>query len=397
MFARLLWKLLLGSRGRLSVAIVAIVSGAAVISALMNLDLGVEYKLTREFRALGPNLVVSPKERASTIDTGTLPPALMDQEQVLPEIAAMLPRGPSKISRRIQSLQPQLEVVGVAPYLYLVAYAGNTPVVVAGTFYGEAWALEPTWKLQEDPTPGSHREGWCIVGRNAARQLKLGLGSTFELRYGDRKTPFTVGGIVDTGSTEDNQIFVNLPAAQQLAGVGERISLAQLRVNGTMESIAAYAAQLAKTLPQFEVRPIRQVTEAEGAMLARIRLLIFSMVLLILVLTALCILATMAALTMERREDVGLMKALGGSISRIVGLFLAEVGVLGAAGGLIGCVAGLALSHWMGERVFGAAIAARWEVFPMTIGLMVIVALAGALPLRLLGKVKPAVILRGEM
>lgn len=132
-------------------------------------------------------------------------------------------------------------------------------------------------------------------------------------------------------------------------------------------------------------------------MLGRIRLLIFSMVLLILVLTALCVLATMAALALERREDVGLMKALGGSISRIVGLFLAEVGVLGAAGGFIGCVAGLVLSHWMGERVFGAVIAARWEVFPLTIGLMVIVALAGALPLRLLGKVKPAVILRGEM
>ncbi len=80
------------------------------------------------------------------------------------------------------------------------------------------------------------------------------------------------------------------------------------------------------------------MTEAEGNLLHRTRLLIASMVVLILVLTALCVLATMAALAMERREDVGLMKALGGSIARIVSLFLAEVGVLGAAGGLIGCV-----------------------------------------------------------
>ena len=120
------------------------------------------------------------------------------------------------------------------------------------------------------------------------------------------------------------------------------------------------------------------------------------MIVLILVLTALCVLATMAALAMERREDVGLMKALGGSISRIVSLFLAEVGVLGAVGGLIGCLAGIALSNWMGQRVFGTSITPRWEIFPVTIGLMVVVALAGALPLRLLGKVKPAVILRGE-
>jgi putative ABC transport system permease protein len=80
----------------------------------------------------------------------------------------------------------------------------------------------------------------------------------------------------------------------------------------------------------------------------------------------------------------------------VVGLFLAEVGVLGAIGGVIGCIAGMALSIWMGQRIFATAISVRWEIFPLTIGLMIIVALAGALPLRLLGNVKPAVILRGE-
>ena len=170
----------------------------------------------------------------------------------------------------------------------------------------------------------------------------------------------------------------------------------QLSVSGTAASIGSYAAQLANSLPGYDVRPIRQVTEAEGNLLQRTRLLIVSMVVLILALTALCVLATMAALAMERREDVGLMKALGGSISRIVGLFLAEVGVLGAVGGLIGCIAGVALAHWMGERVFGTSITPRWEVFPLTIAMMVVVSMAGALPLRALGKVKPAVILRGE-
>jgi putative ABC transport system permease protein len=170
----------------------------------------------------------------------------------------------------------------------------------------------------------------------------------------------------------------------------------QLSVSGTATSIGGYAARLTNSLPGYDVRPIRQVTEAEGNLLSRTRLLIVSMVVLILVLTALCVLATMAALAMERRADVGLMKALGGTISRIVGLFLAEVGVLGAAGGLIGCIAGVALSQWMGRRVFGTSITPRWEVFPLTIALMVVVAMTGALPLRRLGRVKPAVILRGE-
>jgi putative ABC transport system permease protein len=120
------------------------------------------------------------------------------------------------------------------------------------------------------------------------------------------------------------------------------------------------------------------------------------MIVLISALTALCVLGTMAALAMERRQDVGLMKALGGSIGRIVTLFMAEVGVLGAAGGFIGAILGLELSRWMGQRVFGQAISSRWEIFPWTIILTVAIALAGALPLRLLGKVKPAIIFREQ-
>jgi putative ABC transport system permease protein len=381
MFARLLWKLLRGSRGRLAVAIVALVSGAAVISALINLDLGVEHQLTQEFRTLGANVVVSPGQSAKAVDAGA--PVLMDEDTVM---------------RAIDQTHASA-FVAAAPYLYVVARAANTPVVVAGTWLDETPKLAPTWKLEGEWITSREDSTRCMVGRNVARQFKLAPGAPLELKYVDRTARLTVVGVIDAGGTEDNQVFVNLQVAQSLAslrGLGGQIGLAQLSVTGSTQTIAEYAAKLAKALPQFEVQPIRQVTEAEGTMLHRIQLLIVSMVALILILTALCVLATMAALAMERRADVGLMKALGGSISRIVGLFLAEVGVLGAAGGLIGCVAGVTLSRWMGERVFGTSISARWEIFPLTIGLMVIVALAGALPLRLLGKVKPAVILRGE-
>jgi putative ABC transport system permease protein len=380
MFNRLLWKLLRASRGRLVVALVALVSGAAVISALLSLQFDIERKLTQEFRTLGANLVISPARIQQTGGPGADSRALMDEGAVLNQVEKM--RTP--------------EVVAAAPYLYIVAQVKNKPVIVAGTWLDEATKLAPTWKIAGDRI-ASHGDGTnCLVGRNVARQLNLAPGAQLELSYLGRSTRMTVAGIVDAGDAEDNQVFVNLPVAQQLAGLTGQIGLVELSVNGTSKTIEACAQRLATALPQFEVRPIRQVTEAEGQLLSRIRLLILSMVLLILVLTALCVLATMAALAMERREDVGLMKALGGSISRIVGLFLAEVGLLGAVGGLVGCIAGVALSRWMGHRVFGTAISARWEIFPLTIALMVGAALAGALPLRRLGEVKPAVILRGE-
>jgi putative ABC transport system permease protein len=226
--------------------------------------------------------------------------------------------------------------------------------------------------------------------------LHLAVGNPLELHYLDRSAQCSVAGILDAGGAEDNQVFASLRAVQSLANLPGQIGLAQVSVTGTAQVLADYAARLAAALLQYQVRPIRQVAEAEGALLGRIRLLIVSMVVLILILTALCVLGTMAALAMERRKDVGLMKSLGGSISRIVGVFLAEVGVLGAAGGLLGAILGAALSYWMGLRVFGTAISPRWEVFPVTIALMIVVTLTGALPLRMLGNVKPAEILRGE-
>lgn len=385
MFGRLLWRLLRGNRGRLAVALIAVISGATVISALLNLDFDVERKLTQEFRLLGPNLVVAPEPGAQTQDRGAAAAVLMDG---------------GSVSRAISQTQSP-DLFGAAPYLYIVASANGTPVVVAGTQLATASMLNPTWKLDAGASrllPDSRMltANKCIVGRNVARQLKLAAGSPVELKYLDRTATPTVGSILDSGGAEDNQILADLTTVQKLAGTEGQIQLEQLRVGGPASTVAAYAARLAASLPGYDVRAIRQVTEAEGNLLNRTRLLIVSMVVLILVLTALCVLATMAALAMERREDVGLMKALGGSISRIVGLFLAEVSVLGAAGGTIGCVVGAALAQWMGRRVFQASITPRWEVFPLTVAMMTAVALAGALPLRLLGKVKPAVILRGE-
>jgi putative ABC transport system permease protein len=387
MFWRLLFQLLRGSRGRLAVALIALVSGAAVVSALLNLDLDVGSKLTQEFRTLGANVVIAPRETersvpldassAAASSAGTA--ALMNESAVFNQLKVI-----------------QTPETTAAPYLYIIARVDKTQVVVAGTWLDEARKLAPTWKVEGNLVASRDDQAHALVGRNVARELHLAPGSEIALDYLGHRARLTVAGIVDSGDAEDNQVFVNLPVAQQLSNLDGQIGLVQLSVGGTSKNVADAAAKLAAALPEYKVHPIRQVTAAEGALLARVKLLIFSMVALILVLTSLCVLATMAALAIERREDVGLMKALGGSISRVVGLFLAEVSVLGAAGGAIGCIAGMILTRWMGHRVFGATISMRWEIIPLTIALMIGVALAGASPLRMLGNVKPAVIFRGE-
>ncbi len=377
MFGRVLWRLLRVSRGRLAVALVALVSGAAVCSALLNLQFGAKRKLTQEFRALGANVVVAPPQ-APGAEAAQAP--LMDASVWEKVAAARTP-----------------EVVAAAPYLYIVARATDSQsVVVVGTWLDEARRLSPWWKLEGEWIASRDDLGRCLVGSEVARQLRLAPGSSLNLRSAGRTTTLRVAGVVTAGGGEDNQVLVNLPVAQKLGGLENRIGVAQLSVVGAPGEIERFVTQLAAAVPDAEVRPVRQLAEAEAQLLGRIRRLILWTVVLILVLTGLGVLATMAALAMERRRDVGLMKALGGTIQRVVRLFLAEVGILGGLGGLLGYGIGALLSDWMGERVFGTGISPRWEVLPITLILAIGVALAGALPLRLLGRVRPAAILRGE-
>jgi putative ABC transport system permease protein len=91
-----------------------------------------------------------------------------------------------------------------------------------------------------------------------------------------------------------------------------------------------------------------------------------------------------------------MMKAIGGSARSILNLFLTEAVLLGFVGGLIGAVAGMALSIALGKAVFGVAAAPRLIVYPISVGLTVIVAILGAFPLRRLANVRPATIFRGE-
>jgi putative ABC transport system permease protein len=372
MFLRILWKLLGASRGRLTVALIALTSGAAVCSALLNVNLDAERKLTQEFRTLGANVVIAPPAAGSD--------AALADAAVLDRIAAL----------------HAARVVATAPYLYVAANSGSQPVILAGTWFDQVSRMNSWWKLDGDWISSRDDRAHCLVGVTAARQLGLAPGGLVELRSGGHNISLTVAGIVTTGGAEDNQILTSLDAAQALAGLAGRVSLVQLSVSGTPAEIESVTRVLADALPGLDVRPVRQIAAAEGTILGRIRGLLFWTIALILVLSMLGVLASMAALAMERRRDVGLMKALGGTVPRIMRLFLAEAGALGAAGGVLGFLFGVILARWMGERIFGVVISARLEVLPITVALTMGVALAGSFPLRLLGRVRPAEILRGE-
>jgi len=381
MFWRMLWRLLSASRARLAVALLALASGAAIVSAFASLELDMDRKLAEQFRTLGANIIVTPP-RASGLATETalLGESLWQQTEAMHE------------SR----------VVAAAPFLYFIAKAQDPAtgqerrLVAAGTLLDRLVRMNPSWGMEGGTTSRPLGAVGCIIGRHVARQFRLARGSRLQLSFADRTATFEVAGIITAGSAEDNHVFLPLGPAQQLAGEPGKISVVELSVSGTTGELEAVLTGLRSAFSDAEVRPISQLTVGEAHLLQRIHLLVLATIVMILALTVLGVLATMAALAEERRADVGLMKAIGGPIHRVLRLFLAEVAILGSLGGLIGFPLGVALSRWIGQRVFAAHIAIRPEVLPLTVLLMLGAALAGAFPLRMLGRVQPAVILRGE-
>jgi putative ABC transport system permease protein len=202
--------------------------------------------------------------------------------------------------------------------------------------------------------------------------------------------------IWSTGDERDYQVSTNLPLVQRLAARPGQLSVIRIRVPGPTEAIESYAKRLQQRISDAEVRPLRQFSEAQAKIYSRISGLLTAATALILTLTVFCVMAAMTNIAAERRNDVGMMKAIGGSARSVLNLFLTEAVVLGFAGGLIGAAAGIVLSIVLGKAVFGVAAAPRLIVYPISVALTVIVAILGAYPLRRLVNIRPATVFRGE-
>ena len=359
MFWRIVRHLLLANRGRLVVILLALGAGAAVTAALLNLQVDAKRRLTTEFRAFGPNVIIAPRT------SGVVEPATIGQT-LLQEI-------PSAGNG---------QVAAVVAYLYFLGGFAQSeipkdfvPVVVAGS-----------------------SANTCRVGARLAARMKLQPPRQIWIvnQAQSAKESCRMDAIESTGGPEDDRVSIPLEMAQRLTGLAGRVSLIQVAVPGAPREIDAYIANLRRRFPGADVHGVRQFTEAEGKIYNRISGLLNATVALVLLLTSLCVMASMTNVAMERKNDVGLMKAIGGATRRVLRLFLAEAAVLGFTGGVLGAAAGIAISIWLGKAVFGLAARPRLIVYPVAVALTIVVAIAGAFPLRRLAGVRPASVFRGE-
>ncbi len=358
-------------RGRAASALFAMVVAAAVATAMLNLYVDVQAKLRREFRNYGANIIVVGKDGAS-LPAG----ALARVEEVL-------------AGRGI-----------VAPFGLVVARTGDgQAIVVAGTDFDRVRQLDRWWQVSSWPSAGPAGDARemghpALIGVRALSAVSP-KNQPFDMSFQGHTIHLTPAGTVQTGGAEDSRIYVSL--ADFVSWTGVESSTIEVAASGAPDEISSVMRQLEQALPAAEVRPVRQIMEGEARVLGKTRATLLAAAALIILTAALCVLSTLMGWVFDRRRDFAIMKALGASDRLLNGFFAAEAAALGAAGAVIGFVLGIGIAAWIGRVNFHAPVVPRFGVLPVVLaGSMVVTLLSAILPISLLRRVQPAVMLRGE-
>jgi putative ABC transport system permease protein len=362
MFLRILVRAAVLRRGRALSALFALVVAAAVATAMLNLYVDVQAKLRREFRNYGANIILVGKDGAS-LPAGALP--------------------------QVESVLAGRGVV--APFAMVVARTSDgQPIVVAGTDFDRVRQLDRWWSVSNWPSAPQQ----ALVGVRALSVVSP-KNQPFDLSFQGHTIHLTPVGTVQTGVAEDSRIYLSL--SDLVAWTGVQASTIEVAATGSPEEISAIMHQLELAIPAADVRPVRQIMEGEARVLGKTRATLLASAVLIILTAALCVLSTLMGWVFDRRRDFAIMKTLGASDRLLNGFFAAEAAALGAAGAVIGFVLGIGIAAWIGRVNFHAPVVPRFSVLPFVLaGSMVVTLLSAILPIWLLRRVQPAVILRGE-
>jgi putative ABC transport system permease protein len=362
MFIRMLFRAAVLRRGRAAAALLAMIVAAAVGTAMLNLYVDVQAKLRREFRNYGANIIVTGKDSASL---------------------------PADALSRVESVLAGRGVV--APFALLVARTSEgQPVVVVGADFERVRQLDRWWSVSHWPSASLQ----ALVGVRAASVVSP-KSEPFDLSFQGRSIHLMPAGTVQTGAAEDSRIYLSLADFVNWSGV--QPSTIEVAASGSPDDVSAIMEELAAAIPATDIHPVRQIMEGEARVLGKTRSTLMAATTLIILTAALCVLSTLMGWVFDRRRDFAIMKALGASDGLLNGFFAAEAAAMGAAGALIGFAVGIGIAAWIGRVNFHAPVMPRLSILPLILaGSMIVTLLSAILPIALLRRVQPAVILRGE-
>ncbi|MBP1759992.1 MAG: hypothetical protein H6Q63_909 [Firmicutes bacterium] len=376
MFWRILRKSLTTRKNHFAVAVIAVTMGALLVAATCTISLNIKDKISRELRAYGPNLSILPITDAIGRENG----AVFASKGYLMQQDANSIIGDPDILHMSLVLEGSINV-------------NNQMVSVKGVKFEDAKQIHPWWKL----TGGIPENNNVVIGQEIAKKFNLSLNQPIVLSGNKTTLDAKVAGIIETGGDEDSQILLDLDTAQNLLGAIGKVSRIDISVLSTNVAVENKGLELEKKVPGSRAKVVQQVAHAEKQLLGKIQALMYFVTLGVLVVSLLSIAGTMTTTVLQRRKEIGTMKAIGASNKEIAKLFLAEATVFGVIGGLLGLLLGYGLAQVIGITVFSTSVVLPIIVVPLTIGCACIVTwIASSKPVLQAVSVEPAITLRGE-
>jgi lipoprotein-releasing system permease protein len=176
----------------------------------------------------------------------------------------------------------------------------------------------------------------------------------------------TVTGIFETGHYAHDSEFLLVPlyVGQELYGLGDALHGITVRTDNP------YGAERVKNAieqylepPQFAQTWIDMNHQYFEAVRLE-RTVMFFLLFFIVVVAAFGIMSTLITVTVQKRREIGIMKALGADISQIIWVFLGQGTVIGFFGTLTGLGLGMTLIRYRNEFSHWLASTLHIEIFP---------------------------------
>ena len=429
MFFTMLWGAVFRRRSRAAMAVIASLVGAATLFCLASVCVAVPQQMNEEMRAYGANLIVTPSDatgKSQGIDTATVR-----------DVTALVTVGHSAKS---------------AAYRYESVRVNSAPYTIAGIDVKAVRALNRHWNVTGD-WPGS---GNVMVGRDVADALGVKVGSRVTIGYraadasasasssasaksdsdestetaessaqgtqstqttqgeqttqatengrvssdimDNNGTEFRIAGIVDTGGNEDSIIYATTADVSKLAGHERGADVVEYSVNAMGDELNAIVNRINKnTNTAVKAQTVTKITSSDTRIIAMLQTLFWIVSLVVLVLTLVGVGTTISSIVSQRRNEIGLRKALGAD-SRAIGVeFYVESGIYGLIGGLLGTAIGYVLARVLCSTVFGRALGLNWLLCVGSLLLSVAIAVIASIPpVRRATRIDPAIVLREE-
>jgi putative ABC transport system permease protein len=302
--------------------VVGVAAMVAVIGFVRSMTAEINHKMER----YGANILILPKTEDLQLSYGgiNLGGVSFDMQQIR-----------QADLQRLAHIKNAANIAATGPTLLGVVTANDQKVLLAGIDMNSADILKPWWTLS-----GKRPDlNGLLAGAQTARVMNLTIGQDVDING----RPMPVVGILGaTGSQDDDLLFTALPTAQAILGKQGQISMVEVAALCNACPIDDMVQQISGVLPDAKVMAIQQVVKGRMETLHRFSTFSLGMSAVVILVGSLVVLTTMMSSVRERKEEIGIFRAMGFRKSHIMGIIFSEAAMISGPAGFIGYLAGTA-------------------------------------------------------